>query len=79
MNSADTPYQLKIPNKLWMAHGYTILRTISAAVSKDQFKVVFQKNTKGKLRHGKPVIIVFNNREDYVQFRLTIDLNNQKY
>ncbi len=79
MSSADTAYQLKISNKLWMTQGYTIVRSITEAIGSGQFKIVFQKNEKGRVKHGKPVIIVFNNREDYVQFRLTIDLNNRKH
>ena len=73
-NSADTGYSVKIPNKLWMARGYEMINNLVDSVGREHYTLQFYKDKKGKVVAGKPVSVVFTDREHYVWFRMSFDL-----
>lgn len=71
-HSADTKYTVKIPNKLWMAHGYELINNLANSVGREHYTVQFYKDKKGKIVVGKPVSVVFTDQAHYLWFRMSI-------
>ena len=75
MNIAGTDYRVEISSKLWQAQGYRLVKSLVESIGRENYRILYRKNEKGKVVVGKPVTIVFTNKTYFVQFRLSIDLN----
>lgn len=75
MNIADTDYSVKIPNRVWHNNGYKIVTALAQELGRENYSIVYRKNKKGEVIVGKPVTVVFTDKEHFVWFRLTVDLN----
>lgn len=75
MNVASTDYHVKISSKLWQTQGYRLVSRLAETIGRENYRILYKKDEKGKVVLGKPVTIVFASHGYYVQFRLSIDLN----